>query len=244
MTTTKPIAWSHSSLNRFLSCGKMYYHINVAKDFREEKSEQLLWGERVHKFMEQCLLRNDTRTEQVRRRIENDVSLEIYRPIAERFAATAGNLTTERQLAITNAFQPTGWFAHDVWCRGVLDACWLAGNVARVVDWKTGRRKQDNRQLMLFALLIFAHHPEIERVNTAFVWLQSGKIDTEKFHRSDLPKLWQEFLPDVRRMEYAYKTQTWIPKPSGLCSWCPVRSCTFWDGKSREVQREAATTTG
>lgn len=293
---TKPVAWSYSALQQFLTCGKQYNEVRVLKNYKEA-SEHLLWGERVHSYMESALWRHvgardgdrsggrrgrgvdggergqrDVHSQQLGRGSSGATGADgidrsarsaghtgnvdhhglpagiglpadftAYEPIAQRFAATKGLLTTERQLAITSSFQPTEWFASDVWCRGVLDACWIDGAIARVVDWKTGKRKPDSIQLMLFALLLFAHHPEVNRVNTAFVWLQTGKMDTEKFHRKDVPKLWQDILPNVRRLEYAHKTQTWIPKPSGICrGWCPVKTCHFWDGAKSESLKGAA----
>jgi hypothetical protein len=231
---SKPIAWSYSSLNQYLTCGKQYHEVRVLKNFKEAPSEQLLWGERVHKFMEQALNEpTDGNTGD---------EFKAYRRVAERFAQTKGQLATEQQLAITNSFKPTAWFAPDVWCRGVLDAIWIDGPIARVVDWKTGKRKPDSYQLKLFALLTFAHHPKVNRVNTAFVWLQTGKMDTAKFLRKDVPMLWQDILPNVRRLEYAHNTQTWIPKPSGLCrGWCPVKTCSFWDGTKSEPIKTTAT---
>ncbi len=234
---SKPVAWSHSSIKQYLTCPKQYYEIRVAKSYSEQQSEQLLWGNRVHKYMEHALHGADSVTD------GDNTEFEAYRAVAARFAQTKGILATEQQLAINSSFNPTGWFAPDVWCRGVLDAIWLDGNTARVADWKVGRRKVDSKQLKLFALLVFAHHPEVNRVNTAFVWLQSGKIDTEKFHRKDLSLLWQDLLPDVRRLEYAHKTMTFIPKPNGLCAqYCPVASCSFNGGaaKLRGVLQETA----
>lgn len=103
-----------------------------------------------------------------------------------------------------------------------------------LVTHNTGKRKPDSKQLKIFALLIFAHYPEVERVNTAFVWLQTGKVDTERFHRKDIPVLWQDILPEVRRFELAHKNQTWTPKPSGLCrGWCPVTTCSFNEEAAR-----------
>ena len=30
----------------------------------------------------------------------------------------------------------------------------------------------------------------------------------------------------------AFKTDTWQPRPSGLCNgWCPVKTCEFWQPK-------------
>lgn len=235
---TKPVAWSHSALTQFNNCGKMYYHVRVAKDFVDEPNDATRWGEEVHRFFEFAVRGTELYDEPVPSRFES------YLPVVLRLRTLPGNVECELKLAINNSFAPTGWFATDVWCRGILDAVWFDGSDARVVDYKTGRRKQDSRQLMLFALLLFAHYPEVQRVNSGFLWLQAGKLDVERYDRKDVPKLWQEFLPDIRRLEHAHRTQTFIPKPSGLCSWCPVRSCSFWDGKSREVRNETTVDTG
>lgn len=219
---TKPLAWSHSALKTFLACPKQYHEVKVLKNFKDEGSEITRWGERVHKHFE-LELNGEAAT------AATDPAFAIYQPIIERFRQTAGTFAAEQELAITSSFRPTGWFSPDVWCRGKLDAMWIDGVVARIVDWKTGKRKPDSNQLKLFGLLAFAHYPELERITTAFVWLQTGKMDVEKFTRKQVPMLWQDILPDVRRLEYAFKTETWIPKPSGLCrnGWCPVTTCTF-----------------
>jgi hypothetical protein len=106
----------------------------------------------------------------------------------------------------------------------------LNGNKALLLDWKTGKRKFDSSQLKLFAGLAFAHYPQVEIVFTGFVWLKEGKIDKDTFTREDVPAIWQEFVPRVRRLERAYEEDKFPPKPSGLCSkWCPVpnRLCKF-----------------
>jgi hypothetical protein len=165
-----------------------------------------------------------------------DSSLAIYDGIIERFSRIEGKFSAEQQLAVTNAFRPTSWFAPDVWCRGKADAIWINGNTGTVVDWKTGKRKFDAKQLILLALLTFAHHPQVDRINAGFMWLPINKLDVEKYKREDIPVLWQELLPDVKRFEQAHKTQTWIPKPSGLCrNYCPVLDCSFNEKGQRDL---------
>ncbi len=227
--TTKPIAWSYSALTRYLTCGKQYHHLNVLKDFEDTPSEKSIWGERLHKYMAEMVVRRSEPE------LAHRSEFAYLAPVIDRFRAIAGECRVERQVAINNKFKETEWWAEDAWCRGIFDAVWVNGDTAKIVDWKAGRRKVDSRQLKLFALLAFCIYPEVNRVNTAFVWLQSGQIDIEKFKREDFTYLWQDLLPDVRRLEIAHKTQTWIPKPSGLCKgWCPVKSCSFWDGAKME----------
>ena len=48
----KPKAWSFSALDTFKTCPRQYEAKYVSKSVQEEKSEQMLWGERVHKAFE------------------------------------------------------------------------------------------------------------------------------------------------------------------------------------------------
>lgn len=223
---TKPIAWSFSSLKKFTNCPKRYHEEVVLRSVKQTPTEQTLWGEQVHEGFDKALSKDKPLTG----------PLTPYEATAERFKHIRGVLKTEQRLAITNTLKPTAWYAPDVWCRGILDAVWLDGEKGKIVDWKTGKRRQGSEQLKLFALLLFACEPQIEKVNASFVWLQSGKMDVEKYNRKDIPILWNDILPDVRRLEMAYFNDNWVPKPSGLCSYCPVRTCSFW--KSNDGSRK------
>ena len=49
---SKPFAWSYSALARYETCPKQYYHINVAKDVKDEfSSEQGNEGDQIHKAL-------------------------------------------------------------------------------------------------------------------------------------------------------------------------------------------------
>ncbi len=226
-TTPKPVAWSHSSLQKFLQCPKRYYEESVIKSVKRKDTEHTIWGNDVHKGLELAL----------KDKTPLPKNMEGFKPVVERFTHIKGTLYTEQKLAINQALRPVEWFAPDVWCRTVIDALWIEDEVAKLADWKSGKRKRGSDQLKLSALITFAHHPKVIRTNTSFVWLQTGKMDVEKFERKDVPILWQSILPDVRRLEYAHRTQTFIPKPSGLCAWCPVTKCHFWKGEQGEEKK-------
>ena len=44
----KPLPWSYTALSTFTNCPKQYYHKYVAKDVKEVKSQQQIWGTSVH----------------------------------------------------------------------------------------------------------------------------------------------------------------------------------------------------
>lgn len=212
--------WSYSSLTSFETCGKRHYHLKVAKDVVETPHEATAWGSTVHKYME----------DRAKDGTPLPVSVAGYEKLVAPIIAKAGEKLIEQQFAINAAMQPTTWMAPDAWCRGIVDIGVLTGTKALLLDWKTGKRKVDSSQLKLFAGLAFAHYPQVNTVVTGFVWLKEGKVDKNTFTREDVPAIWQEFVPRVRRLERAYEESKFPPKPSGLCrSWCPVpnRLCEF-----------------
>ena len=45
-------AWSFSSIKTFEQCPKKYYHLKVAKDFKEQETEAMHYGTRFHEAAE------------------------------------------------------------------------------------------------------------------------------------------------------------------------------------------------
>lgn len=238
---TAPLPWSHSAMSDFLNCPKQYYHKRVAKDVQDTQGEAALWGDQVHKFFEASILaaygeevEADIIWSTLRLQgLDPTESFEVYRPYLDAVLALPHDtILPERQYAINRALTPCDWTAPDVWCRGIIDVLLLKGDKAYALDWKTGKRKPDSKQLKLFALLVFIHHPETNSVKTGFVWLQTGETDYETYTRAQEAELWQEFLPDLARYTAAFRQDMWTPRKSGLCrGWCPVTTCEFWEPK-------------
>lgn len=250
----KPIAWSHSAMSDFLNCPKQFYHKRIAKDVVDTQGEAALWGDRVHMWFEAQIAYHTGATEQA---VEALARLTGTSPeLAEVSAALQGletefgryqgfltsifkncpgQILAERQYAIDKALRPCDWFGPQVWCRGIIDVLHLNGDFAEALDWKTGKRKPNSKQLKLFALMVFIHHPEVQTCKTEFVWLATMEKDEEVFHRSQEAELWQEFLPDLARYNAAFKQEMWLPRKSGLCrGWCPVTTCEFWEPKKEK----------
>lgn len=214
--------WSYSALTSFETCPKRYYHIKVAKDVKDAPGEAAMWGSTVHKHLEDRL-RDGTSL---------PVSIKQYEGLVAPIANSKGTILIEQQMAVTKDLTPTEWGSSAAWCRGIVDAgvIHLSQSRALLLDWKTGKRKVDNDQLMLFAGLAFSHYPSLQVVNTGFVWIKENKIDKQEFTREEIPKIWMTFVPRVARLERAYETTIFPPKPSGLCArYCPVskQQCSF-----------------
>ena len=217
----KPFTWSYTNLNSFETCPKRYHLTKILKAVSDPPSEEMNWGRTVHKALE----------DRIKRKTPLPEGMDKWEPITATIEQWGTQHKTERQLAITSGFQPTGWFEKDVWARAVLDISFVPKDQdgLAVLDYKTGKKDPSSEQLKLFAAFAFIHEVDIDKVKTGFVWLKEppkSRYTVENYHRADTLHIWGEFLPRIKRMQEAYDTDTWPAKPSGLCrAWCPCTGC-------------------
>lgn len=217
----KSFSWSYSKLKNFETCPKRSWHLDHAKDIKEEEGEHLQYGHTVHKVL----------AEAISGKTELPDHFKHLEDWVWKITAEVKNIPTtvlvEQQLAITKNYGPTEWFGSDAWYRGIADVIKIAGPVALVVDWKTGKILEDGVQLALMAACVFAHHPEIQMARTEFVWLKEGGATTRAdFSRNDMAGVWAGVLPRVQTLESAVSGGNFPPRPSFLCrKWCPVEHC-------------------
>lgn len=217
-----PLPWSISTLDKFVTCPTQYAAIKVYRTVKEAEGAAAAWGNRVHDAAEANLRDNKPL----------DPELASYQPYLDEIKRLPGTLLVEQKLALNTQFKPVAFDAKDVWVRGKCDALTIDGALARALDHKTGKRKSESRQMVLMALLIFHHHPEVMEVRTAFFWLKHAKRDTGVYRRADMPAMWNMFVTDLKQYRDAFATETWQPRQSGLCyGWCPVTTCEFWKPK-------------
>ena len=215
MTANTARAWTYSHLEAFETCPRKFYHTKVLRDVDEPPSVQAEWGVRVHGAFESWIKDGTPLPD----------GMKQWEPLANKLARLPGEKHCEVKLALDRNFSPTDW--GNAWTRGVADLLVIHKDKALVADYKTGKRKP-SEQLQLYAAYTFAHYKEIKTVTTAFIWLKEKKVDKKQITRDEVPIIWQDFLPRVRRLESAFENDSWPERPSGLCrAWCPVLSCKF-----------------
>lgn len=226
----KPMAWSHTALSGFETCPRQFSEVKVLRHFQEKQNDASMWGDRFHKVAENY--------------IDGVCNVKPFKPLGPdmlpysgyfaQFFQRPGKTFVERQYALTAKLVPCAFFDKATWCRGIIDVLTLNGHVADVDDHKTGKnRKKDMQQLIIFALLVFYHHPEIDTVRCAFHWVQQGfgedAKDREIFYRHQIPDLWNTLVPKLERYKAAFDAGIFQPKPSGLCKkYCVVDTCEYW----------------
>lgn len=207
--------WSFSALSTYEQCPKKFYHLKVAKDVRDSDSSFSVEGKEVHDAMYQRVIKG----------VPLPLPIRHYEKFAAKFAESKGEKHGEMKLCLNNKFEPVDWFAKDAWVRAVVDLLIIRGNVAIIVDWKTGKVRLDWTQLKLTAAVLSRLMPEITDFKLVFVWLRESKLSSDVINKDDLKTVWSDLLPRVKAIEVAKQTTEFPAKESGLCRFCPVSGC-------------------
>lgn len=223
----KEWAWSYSKLKNFEVCPLRHNEIDLLKRHQDtdegDPNSPLAVGKRAHDALARRLS-----SQKVTLPAEFTEYESFVKRIEDKRVSCDGTLFIEQKYAVTRAFEPTTYFARNVWYRGIADVLLLSGTgqVALAVDWKTGKLQEDSVQLALMAQCIFSHYPQVQAVASRFAWLKESAETDETFTRSDLRRLWTRLLPRVEAMEMAAQTKNYPATPNKLCrSYCPVTTC-------------------
>jgi hypothetical protein len=222
--TTSIKAWSYSALTNFESCPKKFWHYRIKKDYKDEGGEASRYGDHVHKSINNYLVHNVALPLDL---VHMQKVVDVYKNMK------SDRLISEQQLAINSDYEPTGWFDKDVYCRAIIDAIFIHQDLALLVDWKTGKMKDDGAtQLRLAACILMLHIPEVNKVAMRYVWLaHKGKTTNFTMTRKDMPAVWNELSPRLRRYQHAHAHDEFPASPSGLCrKWCNITSCPHHGG--------------
>ena len=215
------LAHSFSALKLYENCPKRYYHQRITKEVKDSVGEATLYGERVHKHLEDYLKTGAALP-------DDSVKLQ---PLCDTFRTSAGDggFFVEQEYTLNKDLQETGWWDADAWLRFKLDVLVVRDNgTAIVADWKTGKRRPDFDQLEMFALAVFSFWPAVNKVTSVFVWTKENAMDKETYKREHIDDMWTRLLTRINRVEKSLETDVWPAKPSGLCRYCPCKDfCEF-----------------
>jgi hypothetical protein len=161
-----------------------------------------------------------------------------YEGMCQSVLAAPGQKFTQLKVTLNQAFQSVGWFDKDAWVRSAYDVMIVNKDYAFIGDWKNGQVRLDKEQLRLFAATAFHLFPEVDTIDTSYIWLQAGVTTDETYRRRELADLWQTFIPDVERMQISHRTGHWPATPkygAKTCAYCPANKA----GKCKEAQGPA-----
>lgn len=212
--------WSYSSLGLFQQCPKKYYHLRVAKDYKEPETDALMYGKQLHEAAELYISRGDPIPPKFAF-IKN--MLDLLKTLGE-----GGEFLCEYRMALTRDLEPCDFFAKDVWWRGVADLVIIKDDRAYLVDYKTGKssRYADTKQLEILALALFKHRPDLKLVKGGLLFLVANDFVKVDYDSSQQAEPWVKWLNETKQLEAAFENDVWNPKPNFSCKqYCVVANC-------------------
>ena len=213
--------WSYSSLKEFLNCPKQYQEIRVLKRYQKSDSTQTMYGKEVHNALE----------DYVRDGVPLAKNYEMFKDVVDSLIAIKGTKYCEHEMALGKDRKPCDFNDENRWVRGIADLLIVDGDMAYVVDYKTGSDKYaDPKQLRLMALMVFEHFPDVQTVKGGLLFILKNSFVSEEYTRDKLEESWMHFVPALERLRVSYDTDAWAPNPTPLCRYCPVMECDFHKG--------------
>jgi len=210
--------WSFSRIKAFEQCPKQFYHEKILKQYPIVETEAMRYGTEFHKAAEDFMQSDEPL----------DPRFEFSLAALQSLKDKQGDKLCELKMGLTENLEPCGFFADDVWFRGIADLIILDDDLAWVIDYKTGKnaRYADKGQLELMALTVFKHFPQVKKVRAGLLFVISKDLIKDSYEEQASPILWDKWLTNYNRMETAFNNDVWNPKPSGLCRrHCPVIEC-------------------
>lgn len=219
------VAWSFSRLENFELCPKWFYTVFVAKTTREEKHPAALYGQQVHEALHHAVEKRAPLPEQLKR----------LSGVTQLLAQFPGDRLCEFQMAVDESLSPVDWFGKTVYCRAIADFVAVGHERALLIDYKTGKRKDEFLQLELTACLLMSHRPQLQEVQLRFLYTSDRALvappGDAPLTREQVPWVLAKLEPRVRAYQEAHAKHEFEPRPSWKCRGCVVTKCPYAEAR-------------
>jgi hypothetical protein len=209
---------SHTYLDTFERCPKQAWHKYVLRDQPFVETKELKWGNAVHTALEHRCGPEKTPLPDTMR------AYETFATIVDQLS----EVYVEEKLGMRRDGAPVEFFSKQgLWLRGKVDVLSLRDNTAFIIDWKTGKKREDPRELEEHALLVKARYPNIKVAKGCYVWLKDNEVG--KTHDlSDFDATYDRVAGLMEMADTMLARQIeWPARQNPLCGWCGVHSCRY-----------------
>lgn len=209
---------SYSFLRDLANCPQKAYRRFIKRDLPKEDSPELREGITIHKLLENYINSGGTT------RLPVELEVHVKPVLHSGFVARQG-VRAEVVLGMTKDVRSSDFWG-DPWFRGKADVLILDPPNAVILDWKTGKVQEDDRELKCLSMLARANYPEVNRVFGAYVWLKEGRMGVWR-DLTDVDRTYHGTVAAMEEAERYEREDEWPVKPNPLCGWCPVSDCRF-----------------
>lgn len=214
---SKVIPWSYSSLTGFETCPFKFFSTRIAKTTPTKPFKESNEGILRHKAIENYLRSGAPLPPEVPQKLVDKTMLGF----------DPNKILVEKDYGITFNHEPCGFWDKNCYYRAKLDVIYIDESpIAHLIDWKSGKIREDSKQLEAGAVLLFDRFPHVQEVKTSYVWFKYDHVTPGSIKREEKEIIWSPFVKRVELLQSALDTGNWPKKPSGLCrEYCEVTTC-------------------
>lgn len=212
-------------MSNYEKCPHRFYREYIAKDYPYPKEENyhFVKGKKIHSQLENYVkCKNDP----TMINFMYDGIVQNAFPIIEGLISQGFELTAEQQLATDVNFQTSSWYGKNTAWRAIVDLTAIKDDKAIIIDHKSGKvRDYDGSktgQLHLTAGIIFSVYPNINSLQTAYLFIEHKQTIIRQFTR----KMYEEGLLDPFRemFKIVNKDKDFKAKRNQYCNWCDINT--------------------
>lgn len=221
------IALSFSRLSDYEECPRKFESKYIIKDYPDDSDNPaFVKGNAIHKQVENYILWLNGAEDEPNM---GQYTKSIVPMLKKIYEASSGRLFGEKQIAVDQHWVQCDWFAPPkvVKYRAIIDfMAFLDNNELLVGDIKSGKVRPyedgPTTQLKLTAAMCFHLFPMIEKITTAYFFVEHSKTVKVIFTRDQMEELRKPF--DERHTEVNAATE-FPHKKNRYCNWCKIPSC-------------------
>lgn len=203
----KPSRWSYSSVSTYKQCPQKW-KFSYIDGIEWPSSPAMTRGTRMHQMAE------DFVTGKIER-----VPHEINKIGQLLLVLQSQKAQAEAVWMLDYDWKPTQ-DSGKAWVKAIVDVHYVLNNVLFVKDYKSGQMYDDHRnQLELYGLIGLCFYPEVKRVESSAVYMDTGYEGMEgSLIPAMKPKLIERWQKDAETM---MSDEVYEPIPGTACRWCP-----------------------
>lgn len=216
--------YSFSKINTYLNCPKRFHFQYVLKVKQGDCDRSaLVRGSAIHEMFEQHQKGKEPKQTPYTADFKRALKRSEVKKIKEHLESTT-KTCREISFGLTKDFEPCKYTSKDALFRGRIDLAYNDNGMLTIVDYKTGKAKdekyQNFDQLLLYSIYFFQRYKTLMFCKVQFVYVDHDVVNSLVTERKYLENLKEHFLNTVKTIESATE---YNPKQSRLCAYCPYK---------------------
>lgn len=213
--------YSYSKISTHQQCNRKFKYVYIDKVKPGKKDlTALLKGGAVHNIFENY---PNPGTHKLAPKYQHIFDNFIKTKLGEKYVKT--DSIREYSFGLTEDLQITTYAAKDALFRGFVDHICIIENVLHLIDWKTGKLKeqrwQSYDQLMFYAIYFFQKYSHVNTIRISYVYVEHNEAENDIVLER---KYLQNYVNDLMSLIYAAENDIQFQKcPSKLCDYCEYK---------------------